>query len=592
MSSHLRRLAVGLILLLAPSLLALSVAADAPAPTPPRPRLAVLVVFDQMRGDYLTQWQKLFGEGGFRRLQKDGAWYVNCHFPQATTVTGASHSSLATGCTPNLHGIPQNDWYSRELNRPVYCATENTDRYQRVPPPPANPDKDPKPAGKKMNYSVTPENLRAQALGDVLKDATKGQGKVVSLSLKDRGAVFFTGRQPESACYWYDADTGEFVTSTYYRQKEDPWVAEFNASKAADRWAGKEWTRLRDDLNYELFSGPDDAPGEGEGVVLDSKGLDGRPLTQGRTFPHPMSGLAGKPEQSYYQALYSSPFGNELLLELAQHAITTEKLGQHDVPDLLCLSFSCNDPIGHTWGPDSQEVLDVTLRSDRILKELLDTLDREVGKGRYILGLAADHGVCPLPEVSRGQNREALRLDVKALAKEAEPFLDQQFGKNTGPARWVEDVESPWIYLNKALLTQRGLDEAEVQGALVTWLEKQPGVQKAYGRAQLLRGLPPEDVGRAVLRSFYPSRCGDIVLVPKRYTIFYAPLTGTTHGTPHSYDTHVPLLLLGPGIVPGLHEELVEPLALPVILARGLGIPAPVRAIAPLPANLFAPGSP
>src|SRR5262249_224915 len=154
---------------------------------------------------------------------------------------------------------------------------------------------------------------------------------------------------------------------------------------------GKSWMRFRPDLDYDKLSGPDDVAAEGNNYGM------------GRTFPHPMDG--GKPQigKSYYEALYTSPFGNQVLLALPTTPLEAEKLGSHDVPDLLTLSCSSNDAIGHMWGPDSHEVLDVTLRSDRIVKELLDYLDAKVGKGQYVLVMSADHGVCPMPEVAKEQ---------------------------------------------------------------------------------------------------------------------------------------------------------------------------------------------
>src|SRR5262249_39278231 len=244
------------------------------------------------------------------------------------------------------------------------------------------------------------------------------------------------------ACYWFDLPTGSFITSTYYRERLHTWVAEFNKSRAVDRWFGKDWTRLRPNLDYVKRAGPDDVEGEGIGVF------------QGRVFPHPLDGGPNQIKQAYHAALINSPFGNELLLDLAKRAIDSEKLGSGHIPDLLCLSFSCNDTVGHTWGPDSQEVLDVTLRADLIVKELLAHLDAKIGKGRYVLALTADHGVCPLPEVSRKQGKEAGRLSTFVLAGKAESFLQETFGAKEENARWIEAMYYPWFYLNQAQLAK------------------------------------------------------------------------------------------------------------------------------------------
>ncbi|HJT76500.1 MAG TPA: alkaline phosphatase family protein, partial [Gemmataceae bacterium] len=455
-------------------LVCIGFAGAGPRPAPAgRPKLAVLVVFDQMRGDYPIRWRQLFGEGGFRRLAHDGAWFQDCHYPYATTVTAAGHASIHTGCSPRTHGIIANEWFDRASGGEVYCVA--SPRYTRVPPV-AGGD-------RKRNAGAAPERLLAPTLADALETATDGQAKVVSLSFKDRSAVLPGGRRPD-ACYWLDTATGQFVTSTYYRDMPQPWVTAFNDAHPADRWYGGTWDRLRPDLDYAALAGPDDQPGEGGGAL------------QGRTFPHPMSGGPLKLKATYYGALYDSPFGNDLLLELAERAIDAEQLGKHDVPDLLCVSFSCNDPVGHTWGPDSQEVLDVTLRSDRLLRELLDHLDRAVGAGRYLLAVTADHGVCPLPEVARRRGEDTGRISPAKLRQGAEEFLDESFGPNPGKAPWLEAAGSsfsPAAYLNQAALAKRGLKSADVEAALAGWLVKQPGIQAAYTRTQLLAGVPADD---------------------------------------------------------------------------------------------------
>ena len=541
-----------------------------------RPRLAVLVVFDQMRGDYLTRWESLFIDNGFRRLMKGGAWFENCHYPYAHTVTAAGHASMLTGCSPDKHGIIGNEWFDRFTGKEIGCV--ETDRYERVPPLSKGGGKaaETRPAAGFKWQSASPDWLLMPSVGDVLKEKTGGAGRVVSLSFKDRSAILPAGHHPDS-CYWLDTATGTFVTSTFYRDRLEPWIVDFNCRQPADQWFGHDWLRIRPDLDYAAYSGPDDIRAEGVGVF------------QSRTFPHPLTGGYTKVGPLYYKALYNSPFGNELLLDLAKRAIDTLELGKHKEPDLLCLSFSCNDPIGHCWGPDSQEVMDVTLRSDRIVADLLGYLDAKVGQGQYTVALSADHGIGPLPELSRQQGKPAARIDPTVLSKDAETFLEQTFGKaGEEKTRWVLDAAYPWIYLNREVIHERGLDEAEVEDALVRWLKQQPGFLTAYGRTQLLRGLPEHDAkGAQVRRSFYPDRSGDVEAVLKPYYLCTSLLTGTHHGTPHSYDTHVPLLIFGPGVNPGTHTEVVTPQAIAAILSRALDLPPPQGAEAPLPDGLF-----
>jgi hypothetical protein len=545
------------------------------AAQPAGPRLAVLVYFDQMRGDYPERWAGLYGDEGFRRLEEGGAWFQNCHYPYANTVTGAGHASVATGCSPETHGIVANEWYDRATRAEVNCV--EAERYSRVPPsPPEEAKGSADPAKKAKKYAgVGPERLLAPTLADALKEATGGRGRVVALSLKDRAAVLPGGRHPD-ACYWYDSKDGQFVTSTRYRDRLAPWVADFNAGRAVDRWFGREWTRLRPDLDYAKYSGPDAVDGEGKGTF------------QGVEFPHPFSGGPKKAKTAYYAALYNSPFGNDLLLELACRAIDAEGLGTRDVPDLLCLSFSSNDAVGHTWGPASQEVLDVTLRTDLVIKGLLSTLDGKVGRGRYVLAVTADHGVCPMPEVARAEHPGAGRIPATLLKAKANEFLVTKFGGDA-KTRYVEDAIESWAYLNHDLIRSKGLDQSEVEAALAGWLTRQEGIQAAYTRTQLLAGIAEDDrVGQMVRRSFQPDRCGDVMLVVKPYHIVWG-LTGTTHGSPHPYDTHVPLMVYGAGVRPGVHKELVRPQAAPVILARALGIKPPEKAVEPVPEGVFKP---
>lgn len=390
----------GLLALVPVSLLLLSLSACSRrqvVAAPVEPRLAVLLIFDQMRGDYLSRWQELFEEGGFRRLTGEGAWFQDCHYPYAGTWTAAGHATMSTGCVPEVHGIIANEWYDRKAGKLVSCVGGG--RATQVPPA----------ADPKKNEGSSPHRLLAPTLADALKDATKGKARVVALSLKDRSGVLPGGRRPD-ACYWMDR-TGRFVTSTYYREREHPWVRRFNQSKRVDSFLGSIWQRAREDVDYVRWAGPDDGPGESSG------------FRQGRTFPHPfVKGKKGE-MKNYHDAVAASPVGNELLLELVRDAVEAEQLGRHESPDFLSISFSSNDLVGHIWGPDSQEVLDVTLRADRLVRDLLALLDEKVGAGRWALVMTADHGICPIPEASRSRGHRARRLDAKKFVADAEEYL-------------------------------------------------------------------------------------------------------------------------------------------------------------------------
>lgn len=517
-------------------------------PTPGKPRLAVLLIFDQFRGDYPTRWRELYGKDGINRLLNEGCWFSNCHYPYANTVTGAGHATLGTGCAPEKHGIVQNDWWDRAAGASVNCAA--VDKYSQVPASVAR--------GKRGQTSGAPDRLLMPTLGDAVKEATGGKGKVVAISLKDRGAVLPAGKKPDAA-YWFEA--GQFVTSTYYRDQIHDWVAAFNAEKPADRWFGKDWTRLRTDISYETHSGPDDVAGEGAGVG------------QGRVFPHPMTGGADKVGSRYYGALYTSPFGNELMLDFTKRAIIAEKLGQHETPDLLSLSFSSNDAVGHAWGPDSQEVLDMTLRTDVLIADLLKFLDERVGKGNYVIGMSADHGVVPLPEVSKAKGIDAARFSVQQIQAQAEAHLKNKYAdKASANGKWIDSLNDADFYLNHRLIESAGLKLADVQMELATHLRTLPCTLTVFTADEVERGLDLKDpVASRVKRGFYAPRSGDVLAVVKPYWYGGPFLTGTGHGTPHPYDTHVPFIVFGPGIKPGERKDPVTPLMLPVVLGQAIG---------------------
>jgi hypothetical protein len=410
------------------------------------------------------------------------------------------------------------------------------------------------------------------AFADALKEATGGKAKVVAVSLKDRSAVLPGGHRPD-ACYWFDDRTGTFITSTYYRDRPHAWVTEYNHTKPADRWFTSQWTKVRGDLNYEKHSGPDDVSAEGTGIVR----------KQGRTFPHPMNAGLKQPGRDYYDTVTCTPFGNDLLLDFALRGLEAENLGAGEVPDFLSVSFSSNDLLGHYYGPDSQEVLDVTLRSDLIVRDLLNALDRKVGKGKYYVALSADHGICPLPEVSAARGVEAERLQLATVLAGAAAFLNRTFGAPGGKDVWIESQAFPWVYLNAKLLAARGLAAGDVAETLAAYLRQQKGIQAVYTIAQIENGPTEDAVLRSIRKAYCPERCGDLAVVNKPYYQLTTYATGTSHGTPHPYDTHVPLVLAGPGVPAGRCDEPVTPQAVVPFLAWAARVAPPATTEAPLP---------
>jgi Type I phosphodiesterase / nucleotide pyrophosphatase len=530
---------------------------------PQPPKLVVLIVFDQMRGDYAARWENLYDKDGFGRLLHEGAWFQNCHYPYAFTLTGPGHASLVTGCPPCKHGIIANEWYDRTLRQPIGAVA--TTKYREVSLL-AQPLSKPGGAG--------PDRRRLLSVGDSLKTA-KPRAKVVALSIKDRSAILLAALR-STACYWFSTALGLFVTSTYYRDTPHDWVEAFNRERPADRYFGKDWIRLRPDLEVPY------------------SGFEGTGYSQGQKFPHPTTGGLDKPGKKFYDAVTNSPDGNELLFQLARRAIDAEQLGQRDTCDLLCLSFSSNDLVGHCWGPDSPEVLDITLRSDLMMKELLAHLDARVGKDRYVVVVTADHGVGPIPEKAAKDGKNAGRISPNLFKGEAKEFLQATFAEGRESLPWIEAFEAGYVYLNQAVLKELDLPASRVEQTLAEWLSRQPGIQAAYPRWRLAQGpLTGDALGESVRLSFHPDCSGDVAVVEKPYHMTTGPITSpkqntyrTTHGTPHAYDTYVPLLVYGNIIRPGVHAERVSPLSAAAIVARALGVPPPKGAV-PVPAGLF-----
>lgn len=558
-----------------------------PADRPPGGKLVVLVVFDQMRGDYLSRWASAFGPDGFERLKKDGVWFSDCHLPYACTSTGPGHASVVTGAPPSVHGIVENDWYDRKEAARVY-SVQPLRPYDRVPPLAEAAGKAP---ARGVVNGFSPERLLAGAetVGDKLRAATGGKGKVVALSIKDRSLALMAGKRP-TAAYCFDARDGRFVTTTYYRDRPHPWVATFNEAKPADVWFQREWTPFKADAAlYDRLAGPDDAPGEGKGYA------------QGKTFPHPMS-KSDDTDKAYYGAVETSPFGNDLLFDLVQRAVVAERLGEDDAADLLCVSFSSNDLVGHQWGPDSWEALDVTLRSDRLMAGFLWFLDETVGKGRYTVVMTADHGVCPIPEQKRYPKEypAADRVPDRALFLGLLDALDREYG---GPTAWIEPIPAdagkvlPWVYLNRKAIEAKQLDPAVVAAFAARWCGSRPYTMAAFTPKQIAAGeLPPHaaadrdrvrEIAAMAKLAYHPDRCGDVLVVPKPGVQLTSYADGTGHGSPHAYDTHVPLVVYGAGVpAAGKVERKVSSLAAAPVLALALGVDPPAGATEKVPAEI------
>jgi predicted AlkP superfamily pyrophosphatase or phosphodiesterase len=496
----------------------LLLSAPALAQNRPTPKLLVGIMVDQMRPDYLTRFSPEFGPDGFNRLRREGFECRNTHYNYIPTVTGPGHSSVYTGTTPRYHGIVGNSWYDRRLRHDVYCTDDTT--VQLV--------------GTAKGMGVSARNQLSTTLGDELKMTYGGRSRVLSLSLKDRASALPAGHMADGA-YWLDTNTGDFISSTYYVPKLPAWVQEFNAQKKADAYRQQTWSPLKPASAY-LNS------------IADSNRYER--IFKGKTaatFPYNFAKLAPLNAPPAYESMYTSPFGDNLLTDLALAALKSTDLGRDEVPDLLAISYSSPDAVGHAFGPLSKEENDLYLRLDLEIARLLTALDQTVGKGNYTVFLTADHGASEVTRYLADHQLPVGTFDRRATYQAAGAYLAAQLG----PGQWLEKESNNTYYLSRPLLAQRKIELAHAQQVLAEFLRDQPGITQVNTTTQLLNGgytTGPE--ARLVAGLYYP-RFGDV-----RYELLPGWTgdigVGASHGTGYAYDTHVPLLWWGMGIVPGV----------------------------------------
>lgn len=496
--------------------------AQAPAASPSgrgaaRPRLIVVVVIDQFRADYLIRFRERFGSGGFNRLLRHGAVFSSCFYPYYNTETAPGHATLATGTTPNRHGIAANSWYDFDLKKVVEAVEDQSA---------------PEVGAPSRIAGVSPRPLVGTTLADELRLATQGEAKVFGVALKDRAAVLSTGHAASGA-YWYNAGTGTFVTSRYYRDQLPEWVTAFNQKRGGASYFGKEW--------------------KAGSRVLGRLGSGG-----------------GQPDARFFGELRYSPFGNDLVVDFARELVVQEKLGADAVTDFLFVGFSANDYVGHRWGPYSEETADMTLRTDAQLAALMSFLDKQVGAGSYWLALSADHGVAPTLEQSRERGIEAVGVEPPAIRKAVHEAL---------AARWDEEkwlTAGDEIVFDPETLARRGLGVAQAAEVAGQVLARTKGIL-GYVAGNESFQLPPTVVD-AVRLSTFAGRSPDVKVVIEPFAVPYASRGGTGHGTAYSYDTHVPLILYGSAFAPDVYLERVTPADLAPTLAAALGISPPALA--------------
>ncbi|HEX2867788.1 MAG TPA: alkaline phosphatase PafA [Ignavibacteriales bacterium] len=476
-----------------------------------RPKLVVGIVVDQMRYDYLYRFEPYFGRDGFNRLKTEGSNFTFAHYNYVPTYTGPGHTSVYTGTTPYFHGIIGNDFYDKQLKKMVYCASDTT--VQSV----GSSDK----AGQ-----MSPRREMSTTITDQLKLATSGKSKVISISLKDRAAILPGGHYPDGA-FWYDYETGDFITSTYYMKSLPKWVSDFNKRKLADKYLSGEWTLSRPESDY-TWLGSDQSDYEND-VFSEGK----------TTFPHSFGKV--KPSQRY-GILESTPFGNEIVKELAIAALGNENMGKGKETDFLAVSFSSTDYVGHAYGNYSYELQDTYIRLDAQIAELLKALDRQVGKGNYVLFLTADHAGLDSPHYLKDHNLPTGGLNTKAFTDSLKAFAVRQFGS----ARILENTSNLQLFISRDEVKKNKLDLYSVIRSFTNYIRSTfPQISTLATREELEGRTASRESGNLILNGFNPARSGDIAynLQPGYLPTFLN--RGTTHGAPYSYDTHVPMLFYG-----------------------------------------------
>jgi predicted AlkP superfamily pyrophosphatase or phosphodiesterase len=504
------------------------------------PKLIVGIVVDQMRYDYLTRFWDHYGDGGFKRLVNEGFNCKNNHYNYAPTTTGPGHASIYTGATPSIHGVIGNNWYDKEGGKIVYCTSD--DAYNSVGTTTE--------AGK-----MSPQWMTVSTITDELRLFTQKRGKVIALALKDRGAVL-PGGHMANAAYWYNGGgKGDWISSSYYMEELPKWVQKFNASDAAAKYK-KPWTTLKN-INTYLESGADDNPYEG--------------AFSGETapvFPHDLPALWEANGQ--FDILRGTAYGNSLTTDFALAALEGEGLGKDQITDFLAVSYSSTDYVGHQFGVNSKEVQDTYLRLDQDLARLFKELDKKVGVGEYLVFLTSDHGAVDVPAYLKDQKLPAGYMDSQGMSTKFREFMSYTYGD----ANLVRNYSNAQFFLDHDVIRSLDLELEDVQYNIAQELLGYDGISMVFTGYQLEHNEYSRGIPYIIQNGYSQKRSGDVILVLDPGVVYY-PKTGSTHGSPFVYDTHVPLLFYGQGIPKGSTVERTEiPDIAPTISAL-LGIAFP-----------------
>jgi predicted AlkP superfamily pyrophosphatase or phosphodiesterase len=526
-----------------PALLALLLAVRtlAAAPPTPPPKLVVAILVDQLRYDYLERFHHQFSENGFRLLTDRGAFMTFARYNYMPTITGPGHASFFSGAPPAIHGIIGNDWFDKRTLKNVYCVGDST-------------------VTSVGTSTAAGQMSPRQFIGGNVADQMRlhYQSKVIAVAMKDRGAVLPGGKKPAGA-YWWENSTGNFITSSYYRPDLPEWVRKFNSRNRAAEFIGQKWQRLRKPEAYERG---DDLPGEG--------------INPGGTAPVFDHTVAASKSEGF-ENIMPTPFGNQLLLEFAKAALEGEDLGRGPQPDLFCVSFASVDFCGHRFGPYSQEIQDIVLRLDLQLAELLAAIDKKVGLANVAIVLTADHGVAPATAFASSVGLDGQNADMMGLMEDLVGKLSERFGSSK--VLLTPRLINGNFFYNHSFLREKGIAADDLSSFIREWALSTGYFQAGYSREQILDGRTPGDFGELVRNGFNAARSGDMVLVLKPYTLAGTGRAGTTHGSPYSYDTHIPVCFYGAAFLPGRYADEFYITDIAATLSAALHIDPPAASI-------------
>jgi hypothetical protein len=489
------------------------------------PKLVVVIVIDQFRGDYLERYRDQFGEGGFRLFLDHGAYFADCNYDYANTRTAPGHATLFTGAYTNGHGIVANEWWDDQKKHMVTSVEDDDTRLVGI-------------GGDKAGAS--PHNLLADTLGDELKLATQGRARVFSLSLKDRAAVLPGGFAADAA-YWIDPKSGAWITSTYYRADLPKWTQDFNSSNRAGKYWDRDW---KDEKGSVLRS------------TAHRKSRDGS-------------------DAGFYEIVGETPFANEYEFEFAKELMVYEKLGEGPATDLLAISLSANDILGHQAGPDSPEMAAMALALDHELADFFNFLGHQIGLANIWIALSADHGVSALPDAAKKLRIPAANLEAGKMEAQINSALSAKFS-STHPASFIK-LDYPVAWVIQEAFTSAHIKEHEAEAAVGEAM-KQAGLRDYFTKSQLAEGaVPNASLGKKFLNSYSPEAGWYVMGLPEIYTV--GPAHGTDHASPYTYDTHVPLAFYGLAFRSGTYRTHAEPVDMAATLASLLGVNAPTASV-------------